>query len=289
MFYAYGMFGLLGPLVGLVLVAASIHAVWRAVTLPRRTKGAAACERCKYEVADLATFTCPECGEDLRRVGIITPAMEARRRGSLAGAILGWTFLCGAVAYAGLIAVMLWQFSAVGTAAVSGWQQSITPTSGAYRSLAVDYQSDGMSISSDIELVLTTSNGATHPLTLDPGSMQVLGVGGGVSTWSPETIELWYSEIGLDTSDAAVAAEAAEISSFIDLLVMSPSGAFSPNLLHHQIQMTMPGGAGMQPDTMAYQIMIALVALAALALVYIVGLLLIVRRRRRLLRSIGAL
>ncbi|HZW10448.1 MAG TPA: hypothetical protein VFF69_11145 [Phycisphaerales bacterium] len=289
MFVAYGIFGLMSPLIGLVLVIASVHAIWRTVTLPRRTKQGAACERCKYEVADLTSFTCPECGEDLRRVGIITPAMEARRRGSLAGAILGWTFLCATFAYAGMIATVMGQLSSGAVAGgVTSWQQSITPASGAYRSLTAEYQSDGRSISSSIELVLTTSDGATHPLTLDPGTMEVLGLGGGVAAWSPETIEAWYAQVGLDVSDPAIRAEAAEVSSFVDLLVMSPSGAFSPNLVHHQIQMISAGGPA-PPGRMINQGLVILGGLGVLAIVYVLGLAVIIRRRRRLLRSVGAI
>jgi len=286
MFFFYGIFGLLGPLVGLVLVGASVHVIWRTVTLPRRTRLGAVCERCKYDVAELATFTCPECGEDLRRVGIVTPAMEARRRGSLPGAIIAWTFLCGLVAYLGVMGAFMWSFSGRMTSAVSGWQQTLTPGSGAYRSLTVDFESDGMTISGETELVLTMTDGATHPLTIDP-AMQVYGVGGRVVEWSADTIGEWYREIGLDTTDRAVAAEAAEVSRFIDLLNMSPSSAYNPNLVHHRSGLTVSGGITAAPDPLKYGLVL-LGALGVLALAYILGLLFIVRRRRRLLRGVGA-
>jgi hypothetical protein len=284
----YGIVGLAGPLIGLVLLVGAVHMIWRAVTLPRGTRSAGACERCKYDVAELATFTCPECGADLRRVGIITPAMEARRRGSMAGAILAWTFLCGLLAYAGVMAVFMFGFSAsVATSTVSDWEQTLTPNSGAYRQLVVGYQSDGVSIASTIALEITLGDGATHPLTLDPGPMKVSGLGTGFAGWGPGTIEAWFGQIGLDTTDPVIAAEAAEVENFVDLLVMSPSSAFNPNLTHHQVQLNFAGGISEVTESAISSGVIALCVLGGLAIVYVVGLLLIVRRRRRLMRGVA--
>lgn len=92
---------LIGLLAGLSWLGA---AIWRALTLPRRARRAPACERCGYSVEGLAGLTCPECGTDLRKTGIITALMEVRRRGGRGGAIYGWTVVClvgiGAVANA---------------------------------------------------------------------------------------------------------------------------------------------------------------------------------------------
>src|SRR5687767_3475956 len=46
---------------------------WLAVRMSRRFPGAPTCGRCRYVVTGVPTFTCPECGSDLRQVGI-TPA-----------------------------------------------------------------------------------------------------------------------------------------------------------------------------------------------------------------------
>lgn len=56
---------------------------------PRVTQ--ASCGHCRYPVEGLTTMTCPECGSDLREVGIITPA-----RGTLPGPfvwVVLWTLL----------------------------------------------------------------------------------------------------------------------------------------------------------------------------------------------------
>jgi len=38
------------------------------------------CGQCQYPVRDLPSFTCPECGNDLREVGIVSIAPRPRRK-----------------------------------------------------------------------------------------------------------------------------------------------------------------------------------------------------------------
>src|SRR5688500_17834237 len=45
------------------------------------------CGKCSYQVRGLTRFTCPECGSDVREVGIISAAAPARARHGLG---LGW-------------------------------------------------------------------------------------------------------------------------------------------------------------------------------------------------------
>ena len=49
------------------------------------------CRACGYAVKGLPSFTCPECGSDLREVGIDTPGagQELLRRAKAAGALIG--------------------------------------------------------------------------------------------------------------------------------------------------------------------------------------------------------
>ena len=54
------------------------------------------CGRCGYSVRELTTFTCPECGEDLRQVGIITP--NIKRPVHPAFRILVWSLLLPIIA-----------------------------------------------------------------------------------------------------------------------------------------------------------------------------------------------
>ena len=56
-----------------IVVFLFARVLWRrkAVTQP-------ACGNCGYFVRGIATFTCPECGQDLREVGIVTPSTHAK-------------------------------------------------------------------------------------------------------------------------------------------------------------------------------------------------------------------
>ena len=49
------------------------------------------CRACGYAVKGLPSFTCPECGSDLREVGIDTPGagQELLRRAKALGALVG--------------------------------------------------------------------------------------------------------------------------------------------------------------------------------------------------------
>jgi|GEM_PF-1461404 len=89
---------------GLAVVVCA-RVVWRAVTRPRGLVREACCARCRYPVEGLEGWECPECGADLRVVGVITPELELRRRGSAAMACAAWTVLAiafGILAWTGV-------------------------------------------------------------------------------------------------------------------------------------------------------------------------------------------
>lgn len=86
--FALVMFGAM-----LGLLAILVRSLVVSVTFPRRMSGEAACDRCKYPIAGLGGWTCPECGADLRKVGIATPTLEMKRRGSTGDALAAWTLL----------------------------------------------------------------------------------------------------------------------------------------------------------------------------------------------------
>lgn len=287
-----GLFSLLLPLLGLVLIAWAVLTIWRTVMLPRNTPREAACEKCKYPVTGLlgaAGFVCPECGSDLLTVGITTPRMEITRRGSLPAALLAWTFLCGGGGYmASFIVLMFVSFSSSMSSvqsATTSWTQTLTPNTNLYQSIELAYESDWQSLASEMDIVLVTSGGTRHTLTLDPGPMTVVGLEGGVAAWDADTIDAWFAEAGLDMTDPQVAAAAAETSRVVDMTIMSPDSGYSLNLSHHT-NMAMPTGASAPAFAMGNPLLdnyaIWLVALALGVLVYGVGIVLIVVRRRRL-------
>jgi len=88
-------FGLLSALIiffPVVVLAASV--LRRALTLPPHARaGGAACGNCGYAVRGLAETRCPECGSDLLHVGVVTPRLAAKHRGSGPAAALAWLIL----------------------------------------------------------------------------------------------------------------------------------------------------------------------------------------------------
>jgi hypothetical protein len=170
MMYAWMSILYFAPILFVIIVSA--RAIWTCVTKPKRWRGEPACERCGYTVTGLAALSCPECGADLRRTGIITPAMELRRRGSLFGAILGWTMMILVAAYAGFL---VW-FAYAGTAVTMRTAQSqstttvltetFVPDSGAFTMLRLtSARSDGEIESDSVDLVFTALDGRTSNLS----------------------------------------------------------------------------------------------------------------------------
>lgn len=97
---ALGIFSLLALVaVGMTLI---LSLRLRGATAPAKPTGEPGCGRCGYPARGLPSFTCPECGSDLREVGIIRPSRDYRRRVLLVGlATLGAVVLA-----AGLIRLM---------------------------------------------------------------------------------------------------------------------------------------------------------------------------------------
>ncbi|MBK7403214.1 MAG: hypothetical protein IPJ41_00935 [Phycisphaerales bacterium] len=287
-FVFIGLISMALPIVGIVLIVWAIVTVWRAVSLPRRVAREPVCEQCKYPVANLAGFTCPECGHDLRHVGITTPRMEASRRGSTATAILAWTFLCLCACYViGTVSMLFVGASQAFTAAASTttWQQSLRPSGGAYQSLVLTYDSDFQSIQTPINLTLTLQDGSEHELSIDPGLRKVRGLQDGESDFGDDTLVTWYGEAGLDTADPQIAAAAREAGRVVDLTMLSPGSAFNTNLAQHTSQFVPLGGfsASQSASGMVTTGLAVLAGLLVILVVYIVGIVWIVRRRKRLL------
>src|SRR5262249_12166035 len=73
------------------------------IVLARRARSRVAvvtepvCGKCGYCVIGLTTMTCPECGSDLRMVGIITPGQT--RPWSLKMRVAMWTLIVPLPAY----------------------------------------------------------------------------------------------------------------------------------------------------------------------------------------------
>ena len=284
----FGLMGLLMPVLGLALIAWAVITIIRAVTLPKSAKHEPVCEACGYPTAGLETFTCPECGSDLRVSGIITPAMEIGRRGSLVGALLAWTILCGLIVYMGFI--FSFMFMGMNTAMANmNTTNTITlrPSSGNYQSIDLTYDTDYASVTSPIAMTLVATDSAIHTLTLDPGPRTVTGLTAPSAPWDKDTIETWYQQAGLDTTDVQVVADADEITRVVDSLLMNPSNPYTLNLTEHaNPTVSTPGGAMGTPFSGGIfgSVPTDLVLLASSVLLYAGGIIFIVVRRGRIRR-----
>jgi hypothetical protein len=52
------------------------------------------CGACRYPVEGLTSFTCPECGADLRSAGILVPGVRPKHRIHFAEIIAAWATIC---------------------------------------------------------------------------------------------------------------------------------------------------------------------------------------------------
>ncbi len=106
------------PLLLLLVIGAwLVNTILVAVRPPKNAVKEPSCENCRYPVAGLTELRCPECGSDLRLTGIITRDMEARRRGSTAGAVLAllalWLILAQFVSLPIAVLVRGWSANSV--------------------------------------------------------------------------------------------------------------------------------------------------------------------------------
>jgi hypothetical protein len=83
------MYGAVWLLMTAMCIIALVRALWAPLDAYRRPS----CGGCGHALTDFLEGRCPECGALYAKVGISTPPMAARLRGSLALALLAWTTL----------------------------------------------------------------------------------------------------------------------------------------------------------------------------------------------------
>lgn len=241
----------------LVVVGGAVVALgvmwWRVVRGPRGGD-LPQCGRCGYAVRGTQSLNCPECGGDLREVGITTPKQRGRV-GPVAFVVL-WTLLLpvpGCLVSGILMAVGPQQHSSYA-------RMSLTPESGAYNSATVEYSStytvasSGVSIGSSSSTQVSSTgvwntqfqfpslppNGAVDYITLQldlsnnvvpqASAMEIDPAGGAYyytdalgSTVRGQAVDAdavtgWLRDAGVAPVDAAVEAEAAELVKLVDAL-----------------------------------------------------------------------
>lgn len=77
-------------LLGAVIVGAVVVSLVAAIVRWRDRVRMPCCGACRYPVEGLSTFTCPECGADLREAGILVPGVRPKHRVDVAEMFAAW-------------------------------------------------------------------------------------------------------------------------------------------------------------------------------------------------------
>ncbi len=153
-------------LLWLGIVALLIWAIWRGVRGPRGLLREPVCAKCRYPVRGLSALTCPECGSDLREAGIASPAMGFGRAG-LVLAIVAWTLGVPIIALPPAVALAE-TLHRTAFSATHGY----LPTSGAFRRVDVILRGPGSwndgPPARTVEVCFTGSNGDTATVKVNP-------------------------------------------------------------------------------------------------------------------------
>lgn len=178
------------------------------------------CGACGYSVLGLSHMTCPECGNDLRRVGILTPRTPGRPRGPLGGIIVltGAVLLVAFVSSLAIIDILpLWHSD-------SEQSRLNSPRSAAYREAII--HADGASYlpkrnGLPVEIELTSNSAGASPA---PSSWMLVRPDGSyefVASGLPRVVRPdgfgsvavleWMKAAGIDIAAPSVGEEAAEI------------------------------------------------------------------------------
>lgn len=235
-------------LVPVAIVVLGLRTVWVSVTLPRKVPREAACGRCAYPVAGLASPTCPECGSDFRVVGISTPRFVMRWRGGYAGAIIGWTLSMVMIGAVSAWFITIFAFSSTMMTSSGSWStgltQKLTPNSGSVRSY--DFSSDQSwtsagSMTQTITIVAHLNDGSQDTFTLDHGA-GTFTTGDGTAqpaAFKGNSVTGWMQSLGLDTTNSVIAAEAQDLTRMVDVASVSPGDSVS-NLVQSSFSVGFP-------------------------------------------------
>jgi hypothetical protein len=226
------------PFVLLVLVVGLVIGIGAFMLISRKNRSRAsepACGKCGYAVRGLPTFTCPECGADLREVGIVTSGqrtMSPKARGVLL--VLLWTLVLPVPAMI-LSAVAL---QATPQTSVTRWHQGLgSPDSAAYERVNLDQrltEKGNRIVSNRLTYTLIPSQGQPTQIDVDPASRgysyrkrsgeEVKTVSG----LNENTFLDWMSQAGIDRENEQVKLEVAELLTFAQGAALGAVNNLSP-------------------------------------------------------------
>lgn len=295
----------------LLVAVLCILALVRALVAPPGMGKMASCGACGHSLHALDSGRCPECGADLTKSGVATPAMLVRLRGSTFEAILAWTILVAGVgSVIGGIVFWFIAMNSFGGAAGNGplnitmslspqanWNAGQSTPVANYTidmTIDVDVDSRGAATSGTIEAALWMA-GNEHVLELDAktSSWALLDATGAelqsAATFDDKSVEALYVAAGLDTTNADIQTQMADLSSAFARAQRRPhliastfntggaSAGLSQTAMNYNSFNAGPGFGG-------YELVSAAIFLVALA-IYGAGIVFIVIRRGRLMRS----
>jgi hypothetical protein len=202
-----------------------------------RHVGEPACGKCGYAVRGLPTFTCPECGSDLREAGIVTEgqsSMPPAVRGWLL--VLIWTLILPIPAF--LVTVLIGH-AAPRLDSTTARKTLEEPRSNAYQRIELvqhRVRRDNAIISNDLTIMLVPSQGELLELDFSSKDRHYA-----YRRQSGEKVQAdagldamvvldWMAQAGVDIEDQQVKSEAAELAS----MIQTASAGLVSDLPHRQ-------------------------------------------------------
>jgi class 3 adenylate cyclase len=264
----------------------------------------ASCGRCGYAVTGLTTFTCPECGSDLREVGIVRDAAGKAGVGWVFFKTVGWKLLLAVAVFVPAAVVGVEYYAEhvhPGTWAERQFVQAV-PKSNAYTSVEVVLSErttvrgrvrhrypprvDARALAVDVELGSKHALFEHDALTGASRYRDATGVERTTTGPLPEALRAWMGGQGINVNDPGVAAE-------IDLIAAAVAQAgkgavFRDAITQASPQPFMVRTSGMTADPPPAGVYYPVVGSAAVALgLGVVGVIWL-RNRRRLTAALAA-
>lgn len=168
--YALGFVTLLALFLSVAVLAWIVLVLWRLLGNARRKPGGPQCVGCGYPTSQLSATRCPECGSDLLREGVLTPAMRVGSAGGVFLAIAAWTMTLVS------LTLLLASWVAFALPVESDLVADLTgePASGHYQRVTIRGEGAGKqrafgpwsSQFTRLDVVVTANDGAKHDLRL---------------------------------------------------------------------------------------------------------------------------
>lgn len=283
-FFEFG--GWVFAFLALTIAVMAIRSVRRACVPTKAFRQAAACGQCSYSVEGLATMVCPECGTDLRRAGIASRGLYFRDRSRLAQGIAGLIVLQMIGSLISMVAG-LWLFAEMAPDAdVMVERVDLIPASGAYTVTLEETQDWTVLGTHQLRVTLINSEGQSqlHVIDVENWTLAVIVEGAGSAPYEVdrELIASWFAS-PLAPISGATPSEIQDLADVLpeisgELIEALPFTQFTVTNYQDLTDWKAPANA------LPYQLAgwgLALVVPLTLFVVMCLGIVLLVRKRKR--------